>query len=73
MLQRMDCKASPNPTTMYVEGCLSKVIDFLREDAVYVGTAAVIIALIMVIVTNITVFGDLNFIHLKFYIPVKLV
>ncbi|XP_022829687.1 tetraspanin-9-like isoform X1 [Spodoptera litura] len=47
--KRMDCKASPNPTTMYVEGCLSKVTDFLREDAVYVGTVAVIIALIMIL------------------------
>lgn len=47
--KRMDCKGSPNPTTMYVEGCLSKVIDFLREDAVYVGTVAVIIAMIMML------------------------
>ncbi|KAF9801378.1 hypothetical protein SFRURICE_016761 [Spodoptera frugiperda] len=47
--ERMDCKASPNPTTMYVEGCLTKVTDFLREDAVYVGTVAVIIALIMIL------------------------
>lgn len=52
MFQRMDCKGSPNPTTMYVEGCLTKVIDFLREDAVYVGTAAVIIALIMVSIVD---------------------
>ncbi|KOB51908.1 Tetraspanin, partial [Operophtera brumata] len=32
---RLDCKGSPNPTTMYMDGCLNKVIDFLREDAAY--------------------------------------
>ncbi|KAJ0179540.1 hypothetical protein K1T71_005252 [Dendrolimus kikuchii] len=47
--KRLDCKSSPNPTTMYVDGCLSKVTDFLREDAIYVGAAAIIVACIMLL------------------------
>ncbi|KAM3968352.1 tetraspanin-9 [Aphomia sociella] len=47
--KRLDCKASPNPTTMYVDGCLNKVVVFLREDAVYVGAAAIVVALIMLL------------------------
>ncbi|XP_026748157.1 tetraspanin-9-like isoform X2 [Galleria mellonella] len=47
--KRLDCKASQNPTTMYVDGCLNKVVDFLREDAVYVGAAAIVVALIMLL------------------------
>ncbi|XP_053599936.1 leukocyte surface antigen CD53-like isoform X2 [Plodia interpunctella] len=47
--KRRDCRASPNPTTMYVDGCLDKVVDFLRQNAVYVGVAAIIVALIMLI------------------------
>lgn len=45
--QRLDCKSSPNPTTMHLDGCLSKVIDFLREDAIYVGVVAIVVALIL--------------------------
>lgn len=47
--KRLDCKSSPNPTTMYVDGCLMKVIDFLREDALYVGVVAVVVAIIMLL------------------------
>ncbi|CAK1544697.1 unnamed protein product [Leptosia nina] len=47
--KRLDCKYSPNPTTMYMDGCLNKTIDLLREDAVYVGAVAIIVALIMVL------------------------
>ncbi|XP_021204859.2 tetraspanin-9-like isoform X2 [Bombyx mandarina] len=47
--KRIDCKSNQNPTTIYVDGCLDKVIEFLREDAVYVGTAAIIVAIIMLL------------------------
>lgn len=47
--QRLDCKSSPNPTTMYVDGCLSKLTDFLREDAVYVGGTAIAVAFVMLL------------------------
>ncbi|KAJ2950392.1 hypothetical protein O0L34_g8636 [Tuta absoluta] len=47
--QRLDCRSSPNPTTMYTEGCLNKTVDFLREDAIYIGVVAVIVALIMLL------------------------
>ncbi|XP_047517873.1 leukocyte surface antigen CD53-like isoform X2 [Pieris napi] len=47
--KRLDCRYSPNPTTMYMDGCLNKTIDLLREDAAYVGAVAIIVALIMVL------------------------
>ncbi|CAG9563342.1 unnamed protein product [Danaus chrysippus] len=47
--QRRDCKYSQNPTTMYMDGCFNKTVDLLREDAAYVGTVAVVVALIMVL------------------------
>ncbi|XP_045487952.1 leukocyte surface antigen CD53 isoform X2 [Pieris rapae] len=47
--KRLDCRYSPNPTTMYMDGCLNKTIDLLREDAAYVGAVAIIVALVMVL------------------------
>ncbi|XP_023942148.1 leukocyte surface antigen CD53 [Bicyclus anynana] len=47
--KRRDCKYSQNPTTMYMDGCYSRTVDLLREDAVYVGAVAIIVALIMVL------------------------
>ncbi|XP_045492121.1 leukocyte surface antigen CD53-like isoform X2 [Colias croceus] len=47
--KRLDCKYSPNPTTMHMDGCLNKTIDLLREDAAYVGAVAIIVALVMVL------------------------
>ncbi|KAL4709363.1 hypothetical protein ACJJTC_007095 [Scirpophaga incertulas] len=47
--KRQECRSAPNPTNMYMDGCMSKVIEFLREDAVYVGAAAVVVALIMLL------------------------
>ncbi|KAI8440526.1 hypothetical protein MSG28_001774 [Choristoneura fumiferana] len=45
--KRMDCKYSGNPATMYMDGCLPRTVDFLRENAVYVGVIAIIVAFIM--------------------------
>ncbi|CAH2092259.1 unnamed protein product [Euphydryas editha] len=47
--KRQDCKYSQNPTTMYMEGCFSRTLELLREDAVFVGAVAIIVALIMVL------------------------
>ncbi|CAK1578689.1 unnamed protein product [Parnassius mnemosyne] len=45
--KRLDCKSSPNPTTMYTDGCLEKAVNFLRENAVNVGATAIVTAIIM--------------------------
>ncbi|CAG9792180.1 unnamed protein product [Diatraea saccharalis] len=47
--QRQECQSTPNPSNMYVDGCLNKAIEFLREDAVYVGAAAIVVAVIMLL------------------------
>ncbi|XP_048480935.1 CD151 antigen isoform X1 [Plutella xylostella] len=47
--KRLDCKYSPNPTTMHMEGCLSKTEELLRGNAAYVGAVAVIVAFIMLL------------------------
>lgn len=49
----MDCKYSSNPATMYMDGCLPRTVEFLRENAVYVGVIAIIVAFIMVCVEKI--------------------
>lgn len=33
---------------MHMEGCLKKTVDFLREDAVYIGVVAIFVAVVMV-------------------------
>ncbi|XP_061706340.1 tetraspanin-4-like isoform X1 [Cydia pomonella] len=47
--KRMDCKYSGNPATMYMDGCLPQTVEFLRENAVYVGVIAIIVAFIMLL------------------------
>ncbi|XP_075972153.1 tetraspanin 74F isoform X2 [Anticarsia gemmatalis] len=47
--KRLDCKVSPNPTTMYMTGCRDKLMEFLRENAVYVGVVGVVVALVMLV------------------------
>ncbi|XP_041972774.1 tetraspanin-9-like isoform X5 [Aricia agestis] len=46
--KRQECTYAPNPTTMYMEGCHTRTVRLLREDAVYVGAVAVVLALVMV-------------------------
>lgn len=33
---------------MYMDGCYSRTVELLREDAVYVGAVAIVLALVMV-------------------------
>ncbi|XP_050672269.1 tetraspanin-9-like [Leptidea sinapis] len=47
--KRLDCRSSPNPTTMHMDGCFHKTSEILREDAIYVGAVAIIVALTMIL------------------------
>ncbi|XP_072941652.1 tetraspanin-18B-like isoform X2 [Epargyreus clarus] len=47
--KRLDCKSFQNPTTMYLDGCLQKTIELLRQDAMYVGVVAIIITILMLL------------------------
>ncbi|CAB3228746.1 unnamed protein product [Arctia plantaginis] len=44
--KRLDCRATPNPTTTHMVGCFDKLIKLLKQSTAYVGAIGIILAFI---------------------------